>query len=111
VIQESHASGVPAVVTNRGGPKFLVEDGVNGFVARNDQHFVACVLRAMEPQTDFAKMKTAARVQGEQASWDRVFEKVYGDYEMCLDMLRGSSTTDGKNAGRGSDDARGRPVG
>ena len=111
VIQESHASGVPAVVTNRGGPKFLVKDGVNGFVARNDQHFVECVFRAMDPQTDFAKMKTAARVQGEQASWDRVFEKVYSDYEMCLDMLRGSLTTDGNDSGREIDDARGRPIG
>lgn len=111
VIQESHASGVPAVVTNGGGPKFLVKDGVNGFVARDDRHFVECVLTAMDPQTDFAKMKTAARVQGEQASWDRVFEKVYSDYAMCLDMLRGSSPTNGNHVGRGADDARVCPVG
>lgn len=111
VIQESHASGVPAVVTNAGGPKFLVKDGVNGFVARDDQHFIECVLEVMDPQTDFAKMKTAAREQGEQASWDRVFEEVYSDYETCLDMIRRASSTNGNYSGRRADDARGRPVG
>ena len=100
VIQESHASGVPAVVTNRGGPKFLVKHGVNGFVARDDQHFVECVLKAMDPQTDIARMKTAAREQGEQASWDRVFEKVYSDYETYLDMVRRASSPNGNYSGR-----------
>lgn len=111
VIQESHASGVPVVVTNRGGPKFLVKDGVNGFVARDDQHFVECVLQAMDPQTDFATMKTAAREQGEHASWDRVFEKVYIDYGACLDMVRRVPPANDNNAGWAADDSSGRPVG
>lgn len=93
VIQESHASGVPAVVTSGGGPKFLVKDGVNGFVARDDRHFVECVLKAMDPRTDFAQMRIAAREQGEQASWDRVFENLYNDYQDCFDMLQRGEIT------------------
>ena len=93
VIQEAHASGVPAVVTSSGGPKFLVKDGVNGFVARDDHHFIDCVLKAMDAETDFARMRLAAREQGEQASWDRVFENVYSDYETCLGMLRRGEIT------------------
>ena len=88
VIQESHASGVPAVVTSGGGPKFLVNDGVNGFVARDDCHFVECVLKAMDLGTDLNRLRVAAREQGEQASWDRVFESVYDNYQACLDMLQ-----------------------
>jgi len=93
VIQESHASGVPAVVTSSGGPKFLVEDGVNGFVARDDRHFLECVLKAMDANTDFAKMRLAAREQGEQASWDRVFENLYDDYRVCYGMLQRGEIT------------------
>ena len=33
VVLEALSSGVPAVVTTAGGPKFLVESGVTGFVA------------------------------------------------------------------------------
>jgi len=93
VIQESHASGVPAVVTSSGGPKFLVEDGVDGFVARDDRHFIECVLKAMDAHTGFAEMRLAARGQGEQASWDRVFENLYDDYQGCYGMLQRGEIT------------------
>lgn len=93
VVQESHASGVPVVVTNSGGPKFLVEDGVNGFVARDDRHFIDCVFQAMDAHTDFAKMRLAAREQGEKASWDRVFESLYADYQVCYGMLQRGEIT------------------
>jgi phosphatidylinositol alpha 1,6-mannosyltransferase len=34
VIQEANASGVPAIVTDQGGPKFIVRHGETGFVAK-----------------------------------------------------------------------------
>ena len=40
VVAEALASGVPAVVMAEGGPKFLVENGVDGFVAESDQDFI-----------------------------------------------------------------------
>ena len=35
VAQEANASGVPALVTAQGGPKFIVKHGVSGFIAAN----------------------------------------------------------------------------
>ncbi|MDQ6677898.1 MAG: glycosyltransferase, partial [Acidobacteriota bacterium] len=40
VVLEALASGAPAVVTAGGGPKFLIEDGVTGFVATGKAAFV-----------------------------------------------------------------------
>jgi glycosyltransferase involved in cell wall biosynthesis len=88
VIQEAHASGVVVVVTNGGGPKFLVADGVDGFVGRDDSHFIECVLRAMDPRTDLAAMRRAARKRAEHASWDRVLDSLYEDYAACVAAKR-----------------------
>jgi phosphatidylinositol alpha 1,6-mannosyltransferase len=44
VIQEAAASGVPAVVTSEGGPRFLVIPGETGYVAEQDSEFVAKVV-------------------------------------------------------------------
>ena len=40
VVLEAFASGVPAVVTDAGGPKFIVTPAVNGFVAATSDEFV-----------------------------------------------------------------------
>ncbi|MEJ7606413.1 MAG: glycosyltransferase [Bryobacteraceae bacterium] len=47
VILEALASGVPAVVTTGGGPKFLVKSGVTGFIASDDRTFSHCILDLM----------------------------------------------------------------
>ena len=39
VVLEALASGVPAVVTSGGGPKFIVHDSKTGFVASDRQNF------------------------------------------------------------------------
>ncbi|MGE0449277.1 MAG: glycosyltransferase [Vicinamibacterales bacterium] len=88
VVQEAHASGVPAIVTNEGGPRFLVADGVDGFVARDDRHFVECVLKAMAPETNLPVMRLSARRRAEDASWDRVFDTLYQNYAACLSSRR-----------------------
>jgi glycosyltransferase involved in cell wall biosynthesis len=84
VILEALASGVPPVVTNGGGPKFLVRSGETGFVAADDASFIRCILDLMDAPEALARMKRAARDHAFSISWDRVFEKVYASYESVL---------------------------
>jgi glycosyltransferase involved in cell wall biosynthesis len=84
VILESLASGVPVVVTNGGGPKYLVNHGVTGFVAQNESEFIESVLRLMDDRELHRAMSLAAREHACSISWDRVFERVYESYENVL---------------------------
>lgn len=80
VVLEALASGAPAVVTNGGGPKFIVRHGVSGFAAESDAEFIGYVKRLMDEPELRRRMSQAAREQATAASWDRVFEKVYEGY-------------------------------
>ncbi len=80
VVLEALASGAPAVVTNGGGPKFIVRHGVSGFVAESEAEFIAYVRELMDAPDLRRRMSQAARAQAGEASWDRVFEKVYDGY-------------------------------
>ncbi len=84
VVREVLASGVPAVVTSHGGPKFLVETGVNGFVAEDDRAFIDAVLTVMRDGPMQRRMREAAPEGAQYNSWDRVFEsEVYAAYRFC----------------------------
>ncbi|MCI0528302.1 MAG: glycosyltransferase [Nitrospira sp.] len=47
VVLEALASGIPAVVTSQGGPKFLVQSGISGYVAADDHDFLGAVVALM----------------------------------------------------------------
>jgi glycosyltransferase involved in cell wall biosynthesis len=80
VVQEALASGVPAIVMNEGGPRFIVRDGVSGLVAADDEEFCrAAMVLAASPRLR-SEMGRAGRLQVESQSWDRVFEEVYQSY-------------------------------
>jgi glycosyltransferase involved in cell wall biosynthesis len=84
VVLEAFASGVPAVVTDAGGPKFIVKNNVSGFVAANDGEFVdwtAWLLRNPELRRS---MGAEARAQACGESWEAVFEKVYEGYQVGM---------------------------
>jgi glycosyltransferase involved in cell wall biosynthesis len=87
VVQEAIASGVPAIVTAHGGPKFIVRNGETGFVAENFADFVKYSLALMDNPEKLVKMKKAAREFALSRSWDSVFEQVYQAYEEAY-MLR-----------------------
>ena len=84
VVLEAHASGVPAVVTDRGGPKFLVEPGVNGFVAVNAAEFGDTVLRLYRDRALLSRLKKGARATALSRQWDPVFEGMYEQYARNL---------------------------
>jgi len=86
VLLEAFASGVPVVVTDAGGPKFIVRDGVSGFVAHSDREFVDLTLRLLRDEPLRSAMARAARAQAVGESWDSVFEKVYEGYRVAIEM-------------------------
>ncbi|MGP8244265.1 MAG: glycosyltransferase [Bryobacteraceae bacterium] len=84
VVQEALSSGVPAVVTDRGGPRFIVRHGDTGFVAASDGEFCARVVELARREELRREMAAAARRQMESLSWDGVFAEVYRGYASWL---------------------------
>jgi len=85
---EALAAGTPAVVTNGGGPKFIVEHGISGLVASSNAEFVANVAALLENRDLCRQMAQAARQRALQFSWDAVFRHVYEVYDAELARLR-----------------------
>jgi phosphatidylinositol alpha 1,6-mannosyltransferase len=84
VVLEAFASGVPAVVTDRGGPQYTVRHGTSGYIARDFDEFVGYAARLMVEPELLSAMRVAARQQALETSWDRIFEGMYEAYERCL---------------------------
>lgn len=84
VIQEAAASGVPAVVTNEGGPRHLVVPGETGYVENTDPEFVARVVQLAHNRAQLKRMGNAARERMARISWDAAFDKTYAAYRHCL---------------------------
>ena len=91
VPQEAMASGVPAIVSDQGGPRFFVTNGQNGFVASGIDDFVRYSTELIDNPDTLAEMKKASIVYAATKSWDSVFETVYATYAEAknhLDELR-----------------------
>jgi phosphatidylinositol alpha 1,6-mannosyltransferase len=83
VVLEALASGVPAIVTPDGGPRYIVRDGETGSIATDDCFSAAVARIILDPELH-AQMRVAARVYAHSASWDSVFEGVYSTYDEVL---------------------------
>ncbi len=83
VVLEALASGVPAIVTPDGGPKYIVQDGVTGFIATDD-NFTAAIAALAADRAKLDRMRLDARAYALGCSWDAVFDRVYAAYATVL---------------------------
>jgi len=87
VPQEAMASGAPALVTDKGGPKHFVADGVNGYVCRDLDEFVKRSLMLIDDASLLNQLKLASLEFARTRSWESVFENVYQAYGEAKDYL------------------------
>jgi len=83
VVLEALASGVPAIVTPDGGPKYIVEQNKTGFIAPDDA-FTDAITTLAQDRARLASMRQNARDYAQGCSWDAVFDRVYAAYQTVL---------------------------
>jgi len=72
------------MVTDSGGPRFIVDCGETGFVAKSLADFVnGVMLLASQPEL-LSRMRRSGRKYALTASWDAVFESLYERYDQYL---------------------------
>jgi phosphatidylinositol alpha 1,6-mannosyltransferase len=87
VPQEAMASGAPAIVSDKGGPKYFVTNGINGFVATEIEDFVKYSAMFIDDRDLLSRMKQSSREFALTRSWDSVFETVFEAYSEAKKYL------------------------
>ena len=101
VAQEAAASGVVPIVSDKGGPKYLVTHGETGFVAASIEEFRDRVIELMDDPEKLEAMRRQARISSETKSWDAIFESVYAAYNETI-RLKGKKSSREKDSAKAS---------
>jgi len=83
VVLEAMSSGVPAIAFPVGGPKFLIENHVSGFLAETVGELGEKVVEILRAPEILKPMRLAARRFAEEHSWNAIFQKTYEYYRIC----------------------------
>ncbi|SDF61362.1 Glycosyltransferase involved in cell wall bisynthesis [Terriglobus roseus] len=79
VVLEALASGVPAAVTDGGGPKFIVTNESTGIV-RPTSEWIEGIVELTKDRERLRAMGEAARAYATGCSWDAIFDAVVAEY-------------------------------
>jgi glycosyltransferase involved in cell wall biosynthesis len=74
------ASGVPVLAMADGGPRYSVEDGVSGVLARDDDDFVEAGVHLVRNRDLRRRLASGARAAALRWSWDTVANDLYDVY-------------------------------
>jgi glycosyltransferase involved in cell wall biosynthesis len=79
VVLEAHACALPVIVSDVGGPRDLIDDGVDGYITRaNDAGEVADRIRRLCESEELRKsMGEAGRKKVESRDWQEAFERFW----------------------------------
>jgi glycosyltransferase involved in cell wall biosynthesis len=79
---EAQACGLPAIVTNEGGPKETVDHGVTGLVLANNDPAAWCaaIEQLLDDEPRRAKMSRAAVARMSRMSLQNTFETFWADH-------------------------------
>jgi glycosyltransferase involved in cell wall biosynthesis len=84
-VLEAMASGVPVLAIADGGPRYSVEHGVGGWLARDDQDFFDAGLRIVRDRDLRERLAVGARATAVRWSWEVVMRELY---EVYADVAR-----------------------
>lgn len=90
-IQEAHASGVPVVGPDRGGPRDLVQPGVNGFLLDPRTYAVEVSAAVDAVLADRERLAANARATVAGRTWDAVCAQLFDHYAAAGARERQSS--------------------
>lgn len=87
VVLEALASGLPAIVVDRGGPQDLVTHGVNGFIARarGISEMGSFARTLLEGEERRRVMGLAARRSADRRDWETINEGLVASYAKVID--------------------------
>lgn len=88
VAQEALASGVPSIVSDKGGPKYIINHGETGYVAKTNEDYVNFAIELMDDREKRLEMGRKGRELTVARSWDAIFAGVYDGYAETLRIAR-----------------------
>ncbi|MBC7725694.1 MAG: glycosyltransferase family 1 protein [Burkholderiaceae bacterium] len=83
-IQEAHASGLPVIAPRSGGPIDLVDNGVDGFLVRDDDELRAAAWQLVRDPRARARFGEAGRRAVLGRSWASVCAELVAHYESVI---------------------------